>query len=143
MPNFNDVLHNAADYIDERRVLPAGTYMCIVEYYEFARAGYNNTDCVDFYLKPLQAIDVDSEQLTEALNGTTLSNVRIRHRFWADSAWKLKKFLREDLGVPATTAEKAILEAMGRQVIVTLVHKAAQYGTQIFQEVKETARVNS
>ena len=145
-PSFEDILSKSTAHIEKPKPLPVGTYRCIVEYFEFTIAGVNNTPCVDFYLNPLQAgSDVDSGQLAKVLNGTALSNRKIRHRMFVtdDSAWRLKEFLLEDLEVPPMTLREMIFEATGKQVMVTLAHQTSHDGTQTFQVVKRTARVNS
>jgi len=143
--SFADILNRPADEIEAPKALPVGTYLCIVDGQpEFAKIGKNNTDCVNFNLKPVQpGPDVDQKALQDTLNGQSLSDKKIRHRLFVtpDSAWRLKQFLNEHLGVPVTNLGAMIPEAMGRQVMVTLGHQASDDGTQIYQVVKATAKV--
>ena len=143
--SFQDILSKPADYIKAPVALPVGTYLALVDGQpEFAKVGQNNTDCVNFNLKPIQPQgDVDQKQLLEALNGQSLQDKKIRHRLFVtpDSAWRLKQFLAEHLGIPVTNLGAMIPEAMGKQVMVTLGHQASQDGTQVYQVVKSTAKV--
>ena len=143
--SFQDILNMPADQIEAPKALPVGTYVCIVDGQpEYAKIGKNNTDCVNFMLKPVQAMqDVDQSQLAEVLNGSSLQDKKVRHRLFVtkDSSWRLKQFLNEHLGIPLTSLGQMVPEAMGKQVMVTLGHQAADDGVQIYQTVKATAKV--
>jgi hypothetical protein len=140
---FAGLLSQSATNIEEPKVLPPGKYLCVVDRnYEHLQVGNKNTDCVDFTLVPHQAIDVDARFLDEALNGAPLSSKKISYRMFVtqDSAYRLKKFLQEDLGVPLTTLGQMLTEIGGRQVIVTLAHRSPPDSTRVFQDVKKTER---
>jgi hypothetical protein len=142
-PSFMELLNKPAADIEEPKILPAGRYLCIVDSHKFVEnVGKNSTNCVDFSLSPRQAIDVDPHLLSEALNGAALADRKIFYRMFVtpDSVYRLKKFLHEDLGVPLTTFNQMIPEAMGRQVIATLSHRMSPDSTRVFQDVKKTER---
>jgi hypothetical protein len=150
-PNFAGILEEATRK-KERKVppLPPGTYLCIVENYLFEKFGEDDTPCIDFLLKPLEAIDVDFERLYEI--GIELSDVEIRHRIFVtafgsqycsqESLRKLVKFLDQDLEVSASILSEAIANAVGKRVIVKVIHKASSDGTRMFLAVKKTAKPN-
>ncbi len=150
MANFQDILSKPSASIETPKALPVGTYLCIIDGQpEFAKIGKNQTDCINFSLKPVQAQpDVDQEQLQAALNVngavSALADKKIRHRLFVteESVWRLKKFL-DDCGVEEGTKSlgERIPESMGKQVLVTMGHRASDDGTQIFGEVKQTAKV--
>jgi hypothetical protein len=140
-PSFMNILNKPAASIEAPKVLPAGRYLCMVDGpYKFNKVGKNETDCVDFNLKPTQPIDVDPNLLAEALNGASLFDRKILLRLFVteDSAHRLKKFLHEDLGIPLTTFNQMLPEAINKEVIVQLTHRPSSDGTQLFQEVKKT-----
>lgn len=143
--NFQDILNKPIDQIEAPKALPVGTYLCLVDGQpEQTTIGKNNTPCYNFSLKPVQAQqDVDQGQLAENLNGASLQDKKIRHRLFItqDAAWRLKQFLVEHLGITPKPIIQMIPEAMGKQVMVTLGHRPSEDGTQIFQEVKATAKV--
>jgi len=146
MANFQDVLNKPATDVKPPEPLPPGTYLCIVDGPgEFAKIGQKQTDCINWKLKPMQAQpDVDQAALTQALQGKTLQEKMIRHRSFIteESVWRLKEFLAH-LGVEegSKTLGEMLPEAPGRQVLVTVGHRASEDGTQVFQEVKSTAKV--
>lgn len=147
MANFQDVLNKPASAIEAPKPLPVGTYLAIVDGQpEFAKIGKDQTDCLNFKLKLLQAQpDVDPASLSETLNGASLADKSITHRLFITEAavWRLKQFLVDHLGIEegTSTLGELIPQAMGRQVLVTLGHRASADGQQIFTDVKATAKV--
>jgi hypothetical protein len=144
--NFAEILDIKLEEIKPHQPLPVGTYHCFVDGQPITgQAGPNNTNCVTFNLKVIQAQDdVDPKQLAEAINGEALSGRSIKHlMFITDrSKHRIKKFLVDDLGVdPTNSLRQALLEAMGKPVLVKLVHQASKDGKTIFENVDRTARV--
>lgn len=152
MSSFQDILNKPSNTIDAPKPLPPGTYLCLVNGQpEFAKIGRDNTDCVNFALKPVQAQpDVDQTALQEALSskdGTyrALQDVKINHRMFIteNSVWRLRKFLVDDLAIDEgeKTLGQLIPEAMGRQVLISLGHRASDDGSVVYMDVRNTARV--
>lgn len=148
MANFQDILSKPAAQIEPPKPLPVGTYLCIIDGQpEFAKIGKDQTDCLNFKLKPMQALpDVDQTALQESLSaGQSLSDKSIRHRLFLTEAsiWRLKQFLVDHLGIEegSKTLGELIPEAQGRQVNVSLGHRVSDDGQQVFTEVKGTAKV--
>lgn len=143
--SFQEILDMPADEIRAPQALPTGTYLGIIEGQpEFTKVGQKQTDAIDFNIKPLQAqADVDAKQLAESLDGTALSDKKIRYRVFVtnDSKHRLLKFLRDDLGIPVTNFRQMIPEAMGKQIIVKLSHQASADGTMVYHQVQSTAKV--
>jgi hypothetical protein len=143
--SFSDILDMPVDEIKEPQALPIGSYLTIVDGQpEFKKLGQNQTDCVEFNLKPIQAQqDVDEKQLAAVLDGSSLTDKKIRHRLFItnESKHRLKKFLMNDLGLKGTNLRQMIPEAMGRQVMVKLTHTNSQDGTTVYSQVQSTARV--
>src|SRR6516162_8046687 len=142
--SFQDILDMPIEDIKEPKALPPGTYTCIVDGQpEYAKVGQNQTECVNFNLKPLQAgSDVDANLLREVLDGANLQDKKIRHRIFLtdDSKHRAKKFLLNDLGLPPSSIRQMVQEAMGKQVLVKLVHQASQDGTTVYHTVNSTAK---
>jgi len=144
--SFEDILNMPMEDAKPPQALPPGTYLTIVDGQpEFAKLGANQTDCVNFTLKPMHAgQDVDQKQLKEALDGQALQDKKIRHRLFItnESKHRLRKFLQDDLGISKELPfRQAIMESMGKQVYVKLTHQASQDGTTIYNNVQSTARV--
>ncbi len=147
MANFQDILNKPAAEVEPPKALPTGTYLCLVDGApEIAQRGKNNNYCAIFKLKPVQAqADVDQQSLAETLNGSSLSEKKINHTLWItdDALWRLDQFLAEHLGIPkgTKTVGEMIPEAPGKQVVVTLGHRASDDGKQVYAEVKGTAHI--
>lgn len=146
MPSFQDVLNKPAADVKAPSPLPVGTYLCLVDGPgEFGKIGQKQTDCINWKLKPMQAQDdVNQADLATALNGAALQDKVIRHRSFIteESVWRLKQFL-EHLGIEegSKSLGEMIPEAQGKQVLATVGHRTSEDGTQVFQEVKATAKV--
>lgn len=152
MTNFTDILNKPSSSIEPPKPIPPGTYLGLIDGQpEFAKIGKNQTDCVNFKVKLAQAQeDVDQVALAEALTradgvSKNLSDIRlnIRQFLTEDSVWRLKQFLTDHLGIDDTgkTLGQTIPEAMGKQVLLTVRHRASEDGTQVFTEVSGTAKV--
>jgi hypothetical protein len=147
--NFADILEKTP--ADANKVLlPKGCYLCHVDAYVYAKFGEDDTPCIDFILKPLEAVEVDPEQFDQALEIIEIATVEIRHRLFVTefgcqecsqkSPRKLIQFLDRDLGISVGVFAEAIANAVGKQVIVTIGHKTSQDGSQIFLVVRKTAK---
>ena len=147
MASFQDVLNKPAAEIEPPKALPVGTYLCLVDGQpEITQRGKNNNYCAIFKLKIAQAQpDVDQQALQETLKGGSLQDKRLNHTLWItdDAAWRLDQFLAEHLGIEKgkKTLGEMVPEAAGRQVYVTIGHRASEDGKQIYAEVKNTAKV--
>lgn len=144
MASFQDILNTPIDQIKPPKPLPIGTYLCVVEGQpEITKIGKKETDAIIFQLKPMQAMpDVDQSSLLDALEGKSLTEVRLRHTLWgtADAAWRLKQFLVDHLGIAGSSMAEMVSSAMGRQVLVTLGHRTDGIPPQVFMDVKGTAK---
>ncbi|HEX4919752.1 MAG TPA: hypothetical protein VFV92_03330 [Candidatus Bathyarchaeia archaeon] len=142
---FQDILNKPIDDIKAPVALPMGTYLGIIDGQpEQTKIGKNETPAIIFQIKPVQAgKDVDQTALLETLNGSALQDKKIRHTMFVtpDSAYRLKEFLVEHLGIDAKPIIQMLPEAMGKQVFVTLGHKASDDGKQVYNVVKGTAKV--
>jgi hypothetical protein len=146
--SFQDILHRPIEEIRDPVPLPVGKYLCIVDgQYKFEKAGTKETDCVDFNLQPIQVVDgVDQDQLAAALNGEALRDKRIRHRMFItpDSAYRLKRFLIDDLGIAPTTLWQMLSETPGKEVIVKITHQPSKNknSTTVYANVESTEKVS-
>lgn len=144
--SFQDILNTTASDIKPPKALPAGDYICVVDGQpEITKIGQKQTNAVIFSLKPMQAKEsVNKDLLIEALDGKALQDKKIRHTVFVtpDSKYRIKQFLVDHLGLDKDTAiGQLIPQAMGRQVVVNVGHKASEDGTTVYQEVKATAHV--
>jgi hypothetical protein len=144
--SFKEILDMQLTEIKSSQALPVGTYLCKVwGQPDIGQVGKNQTDCVTFTLKVLQAQpDVDETQLADVINGGALSDRTITHRMFVTdrSKHRIKKFLVDDLGLdPTQSLREAINEAMGKDVLVRLTHQIGQDQQTIFENVLSTARV--
>lgn len=150
MASFQDILSKPAASIEPPKALPVGTYLCIIDGQpEFTKVGKNQTDALKIGFKPVQAQpDVDQEQLQSALsvNGavSALADKKINQNYFiTENAVFRLKALMEHCGIELGTKPlgELIPELMGKQVLVTMGHRASDDGQMIFGEVKGTAKV--
>lgn len=147
MASFADILNQPVTEVVRPKPIPVGTYTCVVDGPpKFDRTkSADPTEVIEFSLKPLQAgADVDQASLQEALNGKSLSDVKLRLTFYGTEAaiYRLDAFLLEHLGVePGAQRKELIAQAPGRQVLATVVHAASKDGQAIYANVGGTARV--
>src|SRR5688572_19943486 len=101
MASFQELLSKNSAEVKPPKPLPPGSYLCIVSGQpEFAKIGAQQTDCINFPLQPVQALeDVDQDQLQVALDGAALNEKKINYRLFVTDAalWRLTKFLEQDL----------------------------------------------
>lgn len=146
-PSFSAILDQTVTEVVRPKPIPVGTYTCIVDGVPKLdkTKSADPTDVIEFTLKPVQAgADVDQAALQEALNGKTLSDVKLRLTFYGTEAaiYRLDAFLIEHLGVePGTSRKEMVAQAPGRQVLATVVHAASKDGQAIYANVGSTARV--
>jgi hypothetical protein len=145
VPNFAGILDMPMEAIKAPGVLPTGTYRFLVDGEpKHEKAGQNNIDCYDFNLKPLEVVEgVDQDKLAEVLNGAPLSEKRIKYRLFVtqDSAYRLKRFLVNDLGIEPSTLRRMVPDAENKQVYAKLDHKYSKDGLTTYVNVVSTARV--
>lgn len=152
MANFQDILNKPASAIEPPKPIPPGTYLGIVDGQpEFAKIGKNQTDCVNFKVKLVQAQeDVSQDDLQTALTradgvAKSLGDIKltVRQFLTEDSVWRLKQFLVDHLGIEddGKSLGQMIPETMGKQVLLTIGHRPSEDGTQVFTDVKGTAKV--
>jgi hypothetical protein len=93
---------------------------------------------------PVQAVDVDPNQLAQALNGEILSDKRIRHRMFItpDSVYRLKRFLLNDLGIAPTTLFQMLAETPGKEVIVKITHQHAKNSDAVYMNIESTEKAS-
>ena len=92
----------------------------------------------------MQALDTSpafQEQLIEALDGRSLSDVPISHILWLtpDSMYRTKSFFEDHLGIRGMGIGDALANAVGKQLIVVIGHY--ERDGQIRMEIKSTAKV--
>jgi hypothetical protein len=125
---------------------PPGKYLCLIDGLPMAveKGGKNYIGTVDFPLKLLQAgEDVDRDQLEKALDGKNLSDQTMRHRFFIskESAFRLKRFLLNDLGIePAPSLELMMPQAAGKQVWAKIAHQASEDGSTVYANIVGTEK---
>jgi hypothetical protein len=148
-PNFGTILDRPASEFKRPKPLPVGTYVCVVQ--DLPRRDKSTkkgTEFVEFTLKPVEASsDVDEEDL-KAMGGFTNKTLRVTFWLTEDAAWRLSKFLVDDLQIEAEDEdgeEKSLnqmcSEVVNRQVLAYVKHQASDDGTTTYAQVSTTAPV--
>lgn len=125
MTSFTEILNTPFEDIKPPKPLPAGEYLGLVDGVpEITKRGKNDTDCIVFPIRLVQPVNVDATALAEALDGKALTDIKLSHTVWVtpESAWRMKAFLKDHLGIKATNGSQALAEAPGKQLMVTIGH---------------------
>lgn len=142
--NFTDILNKPASAIEAPKPLPQGTYLCMVNgQAEIKKIGQKETLAAIFQLKPLQPQeDVDASALSEQGG---IGERTIRHTLFLteDAAYRAKEFL-DHCGLDVedgSTLGQLIAQTPGKQLLVQVGHRPSQDGTQLYLDIKKTARL--
>ena len=144
MTNFVDILSTPIEQVKQSFVrLPAGQYdALIVGQPREDHIGPNESPVIIFDLKLLSPINVDMNDLFEALNGRALSDIPMRYTFWlnnTNAGFRLKTFLCNHLDIKATGNLRQMLpEASGKQFVAVITQKMGKDG-EIQSNVTATA----
>jgi len=151
MASFQDILNTPMEDIKPPKPLPPGEYLSLIDGQpEITQRGKNQNHCVVFPIKLVQPLDQTpafQQQLVDALEGKALTEVKLSNTMWLtpDSAYRLKNFLSDHLGIDARTPSEAISQAAGKQLIVTIGHYIIQKEGEeprIGMEIKSTAKAS-
>jgi hypothetical protein len=144
--SFADILNVPVNSANPPKPLPPGEYLGVINGVpEPAKRGPKETECVLFSVKLARPINVDQQALNEALDGKSLSDVKLTHTVWItpDSVWRLKQFLVDHLGITVTdttTFSEALAYAPGKELKVIISHYASKVDGRIGMEIKSTGR---
>ena len=146
MVAFQDILSMPLDDIKPPKPLPIGEYLGLIDGVpEITQRGKNNNHCVVFPIRLAQPVRVDPGALTEALDGKSLSDVKLNHTLWLtpDSVHRMKAFLVDHLGIEAKNLQEAIGQAPGKQLMVSIGHYVTSKegeAPRVGMEIKATAK---
>lgn len=151
-PNFGVILDRKPTQIERPKVLPAGSYITVVQGMPRQdKSAKKQTPFYEYTCKYLQAMDdVDQDDLDAALSradGTKRvlgeMTVKLTYYLTEDAIWRLKQFL-EHCGLNEDDFESIrhmAESAGGCQVVVKLRHKPSDDGESMYAEVFGTAPV--
>lgn len=143
-PNFSAILDKPFDAEANRpKPLPPGSYVCVVDGIpKFDKSTQQQTDYVEFVLKPVSAMaDVDQEAL-QACGGLSDKTLRTTFYFTEKSVYRLDEFL-ENIGLEKGqySRRQGIDMAPGKQIIAVVTHASSKDGKAVYANVNSTARV--
>lgn len=142
-PAFQSILDRPVGDAERPKPMPVGTYVCVVSGQpKFDKSTKKQTEYVEFTLKFLEAgDDVDPDAL-EAVGGIKDKTIRNTYYLTDASLFRLDDFLAH-LGIEEGTMSRsqACQEAVGRQCLVTISHRASDDGQSVFAQVKNTAPI--
>ena len=144
--SFESILNTDLDTVRPPKPIPPGNYLAtITGLPEHTHMGDKEVPCLIWPIKLLQLVDTDyglQQDLTEALNGRNLSDMKLNITKWIpqDNLYQLKIFLRDHLGIEAKNVREAISETPNKQVMVTLAHRPGRGDDgRVFTQVTATA----
>lgn len=144
MTNFSNILDAPAAGFERPPPMPVGSYICLIQGQpERGKSDKKQTDFIRFNLQFVQPLDdVDPEAL-EDIGGYQGKNMPITFFVTDKSAYRLKEFLADDLGLDleGKTFWAAAQEAPGSQVLISIRHKPTEDGKGVYAEIASTAAV--
>jgi hypothetical protein len=141
-PNFGAILDRPSSEIERPKPLPVGHYLTVTQGLpRFDKSTKKQTEFAEFTLKFLQPLDdVDPEELKTF---GELTDKTMTHTFYLTekSAYRLKEFMVEDLGIEeADTLRAMIDETPNRQVVVQIKHTPSDDGKSMYANIASTQR---
>jgi hypothetical protein len=143
MAAFESILDTPATEIERPKPYPIGTYTCIVQGLpELGRSSKQQTEFVKFKLGFIDALDVDEAALEEA-GGIQGKSVDCTFYITEKSAWRIKKFLVDDLGIDddGKSIRDMLSEAPGRGVVIKIRHELGDDDVSVYARVASTAPI--
>ncbi len=144
MTNFADILDEAPTEVKAPPVLPAGTYVAVIQGRpEYGQSEKKGTPFIGFTFRIIQAEDdVDSDELS-AMGGC--ENKTIKRKYWIteDSAFMLDQFHQDcgiDLKLPMSRRARSE-ECVNANIGIVVKHRASDDGQKVFAEVVRTLAV--
>jgi len=148
-PDFSAILNRQSSEVERPKAMPIGSYIwAITGLPRYDKSAKKGTPFVEFACKPLQAVEVDAEDLEAALqkkdgSNKLLGDMQQKLTFYLteDALWRLKKFLVTDLQIEEEekTLQQMIDESVGCQFIGTIGHDPTQDGEGVYAQIKQTA----
>jgi hypothetical protein len=149
-PDFTSVLDMSPSEIERPKPLPPGDYLVTIKSYIQDKTSRKETPFIEFSTTPVEALgSVDEDWLREALTTAgggvkKLSDMSIRIRFYdtPDAAYRLKKFLLDDVQLEddGSSIGQLVEAATNAQVIVNIKHRSLE--GDVFIDVTGTSPVN-
>lgn len=147
MTSFQQILSTRLEDIKPPKNIPPGEYMGVIDaLYEVVERG--GTEVVQFPVRLTQSVNADPIELSKALNGRQLTDIRLNHDIWRPTEpagkYKLKVFLHDHLGIEqGLSIGEALSQTQNRPLIVTLSHDLSKTpgDERVFLRIKQTAHV--
>lgn len=142
-PAFQSILDRPSTDIERPKPMPVGTYVVVVQGQpKFDKSTKKQTDYVEFTFKFLEALDdVDTDAL-DAVGGIKDKTIRNTYYLTEQAAFRLVDFLDHvGAGDEDMSLGQRIPEAVGKQCLATISHRASEDGQAVFAQVKSTAPI--
>lgn len=141
--DFASILSQRSESIERPKPVPVGTYAAMVEGIpEMRNIGKKDTPAAEFSFKLIApGPDVDTTALTE-MGGLTDKKLRKPFFLTEESLYRLKEFLVDHLGIDEgkKSIGELISESPNRSVTVVVSHRLSEDKSQVYAEIKSTAR---
>ncbi len=145
-PNFEALLDAPLDSHEKPKPLPEGSYLGLIGQPTFDKSAKKGTPFARFPITLQQALpDVDEAALATSLGDKALTAKTKNHDLYitGDSAWRMKEFLEDHVGIEGgQPTRQAIQAAMGQVVIVVIKHEIdSQDPSKVYDKIGSTAKV--
>lgn len=141
-PAFQSILDRPMGDAERPKPMPVGTYVVVVQGQpKFDKSTKKQTDYVEFTFKFLEALDDVDPDALDAVGGIKDKTIRNTYYLTDTALFRLDDFLTH-LGVEeGISRSQACQEAVGKQCLATISHRASEDGQAVFAQVKSTAPI--
>lgn len=140
MVDVRSLLSVPADDIKKPPLWPRGTYRGFIEKYDVGESREKKTPYIRIFFRIQQA---DASIPAEQLDGIDVTKRQFRKDLYItpDSMWRFKDFL-EKIGVATEgrQLDACLPEVVMKPVMVEIIQKASQDGTELFNDVGDVGR---
>lgn len=139
--SFKDILKKPIADIKAPPPMPIGTYDFRIKSHEFVESGKKKTPGVQFNVVPTRAHDDVSQDELKTME-KPLSEIEKKLTFWIseDSAFRLREFLENDLGLSGPSLDVLIPQAVNTLFAGYVNQRPSEDNTKMFSEITKTAK---
>lgn len=139
--SFKDILAKPIADIKAPPPVPMGTYDWRIKGHEFGESAQKKTPYVRFTVAAIaNGADVDTA-LLESIGGIAECEMKLTFYISEDSAFRLREFLENDVGLNGPSLESLIPQATNNTFRGYVGQRTSEDGSKIFSEITKTMKV--
>lgn len=142
-PNFGAILDKPTAEVNRPPAFPQGSYIAVIQGLPtFGKSTKKQTEFVEFAIRPLQALDDVDEDALKEFGPLGESTMKLTFYLTEKSAYRLKEFLINDLGLEDEGTMRTMIDATpGQQCVIHVKHQASDDGKSVYANIASTGPV--